>query len=199
MVPARLTDVIKDLLREEIEVARTRAHFLRLRVSDFARDQFRKGYIAGYQAGREDEGAGLPDASEHGRAPEHPQVDAHGVQVDEGMRDLLVALWKLGLDTEYSCQGEPDKFTPNRWFSRDYASQIVFADLYQAYKFLEKTLELVGDVPVWDEGGISLHTMLPVDDASPRAEVTFSPKLLLKVTRLWVEFETTVPVASDVD
>lgn len=199
MTPARLTSVIRDLLREEIEVARIRAHFLRLKVSGFARDQFREGYIAGYQAGRKDEGAGLPDASDPGGAPEHPQVDAHGVQVDEGMRDLLVALWKLGLDTEYSCQGEPGKFAPNRWFSRDYASQIVFADLDQAHKFLKKTLELVGDVPVWDEGGISLRTMLPVDGGSPRAEVTFSPKLLPEVTRLWVEFQTTVPVAAEVD
>ena len=34
------------------------------------------------------------------------------------MRDLLVALWDLGLNTQYSCQGHPDKFGPHEEYSR---------------------------------------------------------------------------------
>ena len=38
--------------------------------------------------------------------PTHRQVHTSiGVQVDEGIRDLLEALWAHGLTTEFSCQG----------------------------------------------------------------------------------------------
>jgi hypothetical protein len=37
----------------------------------------------------------------------HRQVAAsNGVEVDEGIRDLLEALWSRGMATEFSCQGE---------------------------------------------------------------------------------------------
>lgn len=38
--------------------------------------------------------------------PTHPQVHTSiGVAVDEGVRDLLEALWAHGMATEFSCQG----------------------------------------------------------------------------------------------
>ena len=38
--------------------------------------------------------------------PTHRQVHTSvGVQVDEGVRDLLEALWTHGMRTEFSCQG----------------------------------------------------------------------------------------------
>lgn len=40
---------------------------------------------------------------------DHRQVTVHrdgqAVQVDEGIADLIRALWAAGIDTEYSCQG----------------------------------------------------------------------------------------------
>jgi hypothetical protein len=39
----------------------------------------------------------------------HRQVAASiGVHVDEGIRDLLEALWSRGMETEFSCQGDHD-------------------------------------------------------------------------------------------
>lgn len=40
-------------------------------------------------------------------ATAHRQVIAsNGVEVDEGIRELLEALWSRGMLTEFSCQGE---------------------------------------------------------------------------------------------
>ena len=40
-------------------------------------------------------------------ATAHRQVTAsNGAEVDEGIRDLLEALWSRGMVTEFSCQGE---------------------------------------------------------------------------------------------
>jgi hypothetical protein len=37
----------------------------------------------------------------------HRQVTAsNGVEVDEGIRDLLEVLWRGGMATEFSCQGQ---------------------------------------------------------------------------------------------
>jgi hypothetical protein len=35
----------------------------------------------------------------------HPQVQASRAKVDEGLAELLEAVWAYGLVTEYSCQG----------------------------------------------------------------------------------------------
>lgn len=110
--------MIREWLDEEVALAKMRADFLRTRMSTFARDQFRKGFRAGYKAGRHDERSGARDVTEPYRSEPHPQVEVDGIEVDEGMRDLLVALWDLGLDTQYSCQGHPDKFGPHQGYSR---------------------------------------------------------------------------------
>jgi hypothetical protein len=41
----------------------------------------------------------------------HRQVMAsNGIEVDEGIRDLLEAVWTRGMATEFSCQGEHGEF-----------------------------------------------------------------------------------------
>ena len=45
------------------------------------------------------------------KATAHRQVRAsNGVEVDEGIRDLLEALWCRGMDTDFSCQGAESGF-----------------------------------------------------------------------------------------
>ncbi|MGC5225112.1 hypothetical protein ACPW96_21295 [Micromonospora sp. DT81.3] len=187
--------MIKEWMSEEVALAKMRVDFLRMRMSTFARDQFRKGFRAGYKAGRRDERAGARDVTEPYRSEPHPQVEVDGIEVDEGMRVLLVALWNLGLDTQYSCQGHPDKFGPHQGYSRTYASQIVFGNVEHAFKFLKKSAELLGSTHHGEDGFV-LHTMSPLEDGTPRAEVTFSPVLLPELTHLWTEFEPTVPRAA---
>ena len=184
------------LIREEIELVRLRARIVRNRLSTYARDRFRDGYERGYGAGRRDQRRGLPDALQQYRSDPHPQVEKFGVEVDEGIARLLIALWKLGLDTQVSCQGHVDKFVPHRGYGFEYASQIVFGNVDHAVKFLKKTAELLG-YDNYTEGGVVLTTMAPLDEPTPRAEVRFSPTLLEKITTAWEAFELTVPVGDN--
>lgn len=188
--------MIREWIRDQAELARVNVELAKLRLSDVPRDQYRKGWEDGYLSGREHERDHLPNAVDRPRGmADHPQVEVDGIEVDEGMRDLLVVLWKLGLETQFSCQGEPDSFTPNQPYSGNCAAHIVFADIADAYKFLTRTLELL-DTPLHHEGGLSLHTMTRMyPDTRERASVDFSPALLPRITQAWVEFETTVPPA----
>ncbi|MGC3994718.1 MAG: hypothetical protein QM779_11500 [Propionicimonas sp.] len=117
------------------------------------------------------------------------------------MRDLLVSLWAFGIDTQYSCQGDPDRFTPNQAYSHDYASQIVFADVDQAYMFVRKTVDLLGHAAQM-EGGLVLNTMDGFDEASrrvtTRASVTFPPQLLDEITALWAKSAEAPPRVDEV-
>jgi len=184
--------VIREWLAEEVELVKLRADFVRDRISRSAREQFRRGWRAGYEVGRTHEREGVRYATERYRSDPHSQVEVEGIEVDEGMADILLALWKLGLDTQYSCQGHADKFAPYDTFGHSYASQIVFARIDHAVKFLKKSTELMGYEGL-NEGGFVLHSMSPFEDGVARAEVTFPPAILETLTEQWVAFELTVP------
>ncbi|MGW1740490.1 hypothetical protein ACWCPQ_16960 [Nocardia sp. NPDC001965] len=188
--------MIREWISDQAELARINVQLAKRRLSNVSRDQYRKGWEEGYLIGREHERDHLPNAVDRPRGmPDHPQVEVDGIEVDEGMRDLLVALWKLELDTQFSCQGEPDSFTPNQPYSGNKAAHIVFGDISHAYKFLTKTLELL-EMPPHYEGGLGLHTMTRLwPETSDRASVEFSPELLPQITQAWIEFEKTVPPA----
>lgn len=182
-------------MRTQFALTKMRMDFMRIQTSNFAQDQFCKGFRAGYRTGRQNERAGAQDITETYRHDPHPQIEIDGIEVDEGMRDLLIALWELGLNTQYSCQGHPDKFGPHQSYNRDCASQIVFGDVEHAFKFLKKSAELFGYAH-HGENGFVLHTTTPLENGTPRDEVTFSLRLLPELTQLWVDFETTVPRAA---
>jgi hypothetical protein len=62
-----------------------------------------------------------------GAATAHRQVAAsNGVEVDEGIRELLEALWTRGMITEFSCQGEHGKL-----------AHICFARTADARRFMQ--------------------------------------------------------------
>ncbi|HEX2286001.1 MAG TPA: hypothetical protein VHI10_14440 [Mycobacterium sp.] len=72
----------------------------------------------------------------------HRQVTAsNGVEVDEGIRDLLEALWSRGMSTEFSCQGDDDKL-----------AHVCFTRMADAWRFLEAPGDLlitVGESRAW--------------------------------------------------
>lgn len=186
-----LRAVLRELLADELALVRMRIDFMRARRSTLSRNQFRRGYVAGYRIGREDQRMGRVDitryASEH-----HRQVDARGIQVDERMPGLLIALWDLGLETQFSCQGDIGRFAPRQSYSGDYAAQIVFADIDDASRFVTKTIELLGH-GAYIDGGFTIYSMEPWGDDTIRVEVRFSPEVLDEITALWVAFEAAVP------
>jgi hypothetical protein len=87
----------------------------------------------------------------------HRQVTASiGVDVDEGIRDLLEALWSRGMVTEFSCQGDHGQL-----------AHICFARAADAYRFIEAPGEFlitVGESRVW---------------------VDFPAHLIVELTRYW--------------
>lgn len=178
-----------NILREWIELVRARRELVRLERSTFARYQFKQGFYTGYHKGRADERVGAINVLEPDPDPPHRQVEVNGIEVDEGIKGLLVALWASGIETQFSCQGEPGKFAPNEEYSRMYAAQIVFAHLDGAVEFMTRTADILGQRN-FTEGGLTLATMAPVDDEGPRAEVRFSPALLPELAARWSALET---------
>lgn len=71
-------------------------------------------------------------------ATAHRQTRAsNGAEVDEGIVDLLEALWACGMDTEFSCQGDHDK-----------PAHICFARADDAYRFMNAPGDFVVTVGV---------------------------------------------------
>jgi hypothetical protein len=65
----------------------------------------------------------------------HRQVQASRATVDEGMAELLEAVWAAGIDTQFSCQGGPDE---EDWPHPGY---IVFPTIGDAVRFLQATAD----------------------------------------------------------
>lgn len=148
---------------------------------------YRDGFSAGYKAGRTHADLGRPDVPTRGMSG-HPQVEVEGVEVDELMAPPLLAMWRLGLDTQFSCQGDLDRYFAHDHLFEESRTQIVFADFDQACKFAKKTMELL-DSSLYTEGGIEVSSMHEMDGTSFRAAVTFPPQMLGRITELWVDFE----------
>ena len=70
----------------------------------------------------------------------HPQVEVYHPDgtfalVDEGMAEVVVGLWALGVDTSFSCQGPEQRYLvvrrPHRFVARSYLDgigEVVFRD-----------------------------------------------------------------------
>jgi hypothetical protein len=167
----------------------------KLQLDGFGRRRFRAGFSAGYDAGRDHGSRGLKKPKQNGLA-DHPQTEIDGVEVDVLMAPLLRALWDLGLETQFSCQGDPEHYLPHEPLLHYTRAQIVFAEFDQACKFTRKTMELL-DSAAFSEGGIDITTMDRMDGDAYRAAVWFPPQMLELITELWVAFEASVPFQGD--
>jgi hypothetical protein len=67
----------------------------------------------------------------------HRQVEVDGIEVDEGMADMLRAVWKSGINTQFSCQG-------NEGATDAYGGMIVFPTVTDAVAFMSTTLDMTG-------------------------------------------------------
>jgi hypothetical protein len=92
-----------------------------------------------------------------GVATAHRQVTAsNGIEVDEGIRDLLEALWCRGMVTDFSCQGDDGEL-----------AHICFARAADAHRFMAAP----GDFSI---------TL-----GETRAWVDFPAHLIGELTRYW--------------
>lgn len=105
----------------------------------------------------------------------HPRVKVDGRSVDEGMAELMKAVWSFELRTVNCCQGGPE--SPLVW------AWVQFWDLNDGVKFIEGTCYLAG----WryaDE--VHLYLTAPIlPQAGPSPMVLMNPALLPEITELW--------------
>ena len=89
----------------------------------------------------------------------HRQVTAsNGVEVDDGIRDLLEALWRRGMVTEFSCQGEDGEL-----------AHICFARAADAWRFMEAPGDFL------------------ITEGRTRAWVDFPAQLIVALTHYWAQ------------
>ncbi|WP_156401750.1 hypothetical protein [Agromyces sp. Soil535] len=180
---------LKRSANPERELARVKLDIARWKRSRAARDAFQRGWRGGYGLGRSDERDRIPDRQPHVGFDGHPQVELYGIEVDEGLAPLLDVLWRLGLDTQYSCQGHPDHYLPNHPSSWEAATQIFFTDVDQALKFVKKSMELLGPHAAYHEGGFRISVASGIDSPVLRGDVRFSPTLIEPLLSSWTTFE----------
>lgn len=148
-----------------------------MRRSEFSKERFR----AGYRAALADVGL----LEEH--LDLHPQVLLDGVEVDVEMASLLEVLWRLGLETQFSCQGDPERYIRHQATSSVHDAHIVFADLGVAIRFMRRTIDLLGYVPFKD-GWMELTPMQAYGGEGPvRGRVGWPPVLHDEIRRLWID------------
>jgi hypothetical protein len=137
--------------------------------------------------------------------PIHKQVYVSGIDVDEGISELLKILWTHTFHTQSSCQGGP-RSNGSRHGNRLHAQGgafIVFNHFDQASRFQYKTIELLIDaVPqYWEQdhaerqqlghnvlrmARVGLTPMDPYDTATVRGVVEMNWLVLPRITKLWV-------------
>lgn len=182
---------IREFFQIRAQITRTSLSIAMWKQSHAGRDQFRKGYYRGYSAGHNDGATGRINylKMRQGLAG-HRQVEIYGVEVDEGIAPLLEVLWRLGLETQFSCQGDPDYFVPNHPHAWGSAAQIIFETVPEAEKFVRKSIEIL-DSDGYHEGGWIIKIMSGIWGSEElRAEVIFSPTLLPELVRAWSRFES---------
>jgi len=107
----------------------------------------------------------------------HSQVTIDGRMVDEGMADLMQAVWGYGIRTVECCQGGTEKVLTWAW--------VQFWDIPDAVKFLEGT----GYLSDWQyTDAVHMYLTPPLLlQAGPSPLVRINYSLLPEITKLWVE------------
>lgn len=105
----------------------------------------------------------------------HSRVDVQGRMVDEGMAELMTALWGFGLQTVDCCQGGPE--SPFNW------AWVQFTDLAQGVRFLEGTGFLGG----WLYADyVHLYLTPPLlPQVGPSPMVLIEPNFLQEISKNW--------------
>lgn len=116
-------------------------------------------------------------------------LTSKSIPVDEKISELIEALWLIGFETQFSCEGDIDLFDESGTLENlNDASHIVFPQVSQATKFMEYSYRFLiqerQDLP-WSNL-MNLELMLPTKDIhNVRAIVRFNPAALPALTEYW--------------
>lgn len=131
------------------------------------------------------------DAQGHFRSKHDTVTTSRDITVDRGIADLIEALWTIGFETQFSCEGNADLFDPSGSLENHTdAAHIIFPDVEQGVKFAELSYRFLiharPDLP-WAglmtvEMGLPLKT---VEMGTIRSVVRFNPDALESLTKYW--------------
>jgi hypothetical protein len=118
-------------------------------------------------------------------------LTSRSVPVDEKIAELIEVLWRIGFETQFSCEGDIELFDETGTLENlTDASHIVFPEVSQAVKFMEYSYRFLihsrQDLP-W-ANLMNLELMLPTKDIhNIRAIVRFNPAALESLTEYWMK------------
>lgn len=93
----------------------------------------------------------------------HRQVNVNGIDVDEGLATLLEYVWEAGIQTQFSCQGDPG------------LAMILFPTITDGLRFVQETFAVTGYYTCYTDR-LTMHIAGPVED-SVRLIVEWPPRL----------------------
>lgn len=97
--------------------------------------------------------------------PKHKQVNLAGIDVDEGLVNILENVWEAGISTQFSCQGDPG------------VAMILFPTVTDGLRFVEETLAVTGTYGCYT-GRLSMRIAgpMPRTDGPSRFVVEWPPE-----------------------
>lgn len=112
----------------------------------------------------------------------HVQVNVQGINVDEGLADLLKMLWDAGIWTQYSCQGGPSP------------AMILFPTVTDGLRFVQETLAVTGTYGCYT-GQLSMHIAGPIPGVP--GPMRFCVEWPAAFTPVWISAWNGTPMSLD--
>lgn len=130
------------------------------------------------------------------REPHNTIMTSKSVPVDSRIAPLIEALWKIGIETQFSCEGNLELFDESGTLENmTDASHIVFPKMETAIIFMERSYQfLIHSRPdlQWSNL-VNLEPMLPTKDIhNVRAIVRFNPAAMASLTAYWKSSLTSI-------
>lgn len=106
-------------------------------------------------------------------SPTHDQIEVAGISVDVGLSMLLQLVWKRGITTTESCQGDPGP------------AYVVFPLVTDGAEFLLQSAHLT-DYRLGDQ--LALTIVRPVEHVAgvPRSKVSWLPEYTPALAKGWM-------------
>lgn len=123
------------------------------------------------------------------RESHNTTMTSRAIPVDSRIAPLVETLWKIGIETQFSCEGNKELFDESGSLENmTDASHIVFPNLETAIIFMERSYQfLIYSRPdLYWANLVHLEPMLPTKDIqNVRAIVRFNPKAMSSLTEYW--------------
>lgn len=128
------------------------------------------------------------DAQGNFRGKHNTVITSRDIPVDRKIAELIEALWTIGFDTQFCCEGDTELFDPSGSLENTTDSaHIIFPNVEQGVKFAELSYGfLIRERPDLPWAGLMTVEMgLPIGVGNIRSVVRFNPGALESLTEYW--------------